>query len=164
MHLNRENTWEPVRIQFSLSGVAQLHRSAAKAASHSGKAKVVGWHCRRAKVRSQFPAPGEGCAESAAMCSHGRPAGSNHRPFLAFTGIDARAERPRGRRGRIRGARFIGEYVPIRFRFRCVFLADGTKRVCIQGVREVRMEKVKASLYIIPVFLEFEGVEILYNM
>lgn len=95
---------------------------------------------------------------------HGRPAGSNHRPFLAFTGIDARAERPRGRRGRIRGARFIGEYVPIRFRFRCVFLADGTKRVCIQGVREVRMEKVKASLYIIPVFLEFEGVEMLYNM
>ena len=58
----------------------------------------------------------------------------------------------------------VYEYVPIRFRFRCVFLADGTKRVCIQGVREVRMEKIKASLYIIPVFLEFEGVEILYNM
>lgn len=92
---------------------------------------------------------------------HGRPAGSNHRPFLAFTGIDARAERPRGRRGRIRGARFIGEYVPIRFRFRCVFLADGTKRVYTGCTRSTNG---KVSLYIIPVFLEFEGVEILYNM
>lgn len=60
---------------------------------------------------------------------HGRPAGSNHRPFLAFTGIDARARR--GWRGRIRGVRGLLVNVPIRFRFRCVFLGGWWNEACV---------------------------------
>lgn len=159
MHLNRENTWEPVRIQFSLSGVARLHRSAAKAASHSGKAKVVGWHCRRAKVRSQFPAPGEGCAESAAGVMGDPRDRTTIAPVLGIQRDRCAGREARRRRGRRRrGVRGLSEYVPIRFRFRCVFLADGTRGVYTGCTRSVNG---KASLYAIPViFCCNEGMSV----
>ena len=70
MHLNREHVRTssdpvPPAAVAPAGGGGRIDRPVAKAASYSGKAKVVGWHCRRAKVRSQFPARGLH-AESAA--------------------------------------------------------------------------------------------------
>lgn len=70
MHLNREHVRTssdpvPPAAVAPAGGGGRIDRLVAKAASYSGKAKVVGWHCRRAKVRSQFPARGLR-AESAA--------------------------------------------------------------------------------------------------
>lgn len=72
-------------------------------------------------MRSQFPAPGEGCAESAAGVM-GDPTGSNHRPFLAFAWIDAQA---RDARGLLHGKRANS------VSFRTCVLLDGMKRVCV---------------------------------
>ncbi|KAK1125941.1 hypothetical protein K0M31_005474, partial [Melipona bicolor] len=57
MHLNREHVrtspdpvLPPAAVAPALAvAVARIDRPLVKAASYSGKAKVVGWHCRRAK-------------------------------------------------------------------------------------------------------------------
>lgn len=83
---------------------------------------------------------------------HGRPAGSNNHRARSWHSAGSmrgqRGEEEEAREEEARCARFIGEYVPIRFRFRCVFLADGTRGVYTGCTRSVNG---KASLYLISV-------------